>query len=209
MPLQNRVTPEGDIVATPARGTIYGNRGGCFHRLDQTLLDRRYASKQWICCVLAFKGRRRKLRQPGLFTELFFLDEATAFASGHRPCFECRREDAVRYAELWNKVEGQPGRATAPAMDDVLHRERIDGQRNKVSYRTRLADVASGAMVRHAGQSCLIHNGALRPWSFEGYGAPIKTSPAIQVDVLTPRQTVAILALGFQPKLHPSIGQEH
>ena len=101
MPLQNRVTPEGDIIATPARGTMMGNRGGAFHTPEQTLGPRRWRTKAWICCVLEFKGRHRAVMQPNRYTELFFLDEATALAAGHRPCFECRRRDALRFAEAW------------------------------------------------------------------------------------------------------------
>jgi hypothetical protein len=104
MPLQNRVTPSGEIIATPHRGLMMGNRGGCFHRPDQTLKARRWANRQWIACLLEFKDRRRQLMQPNRYTELFFLDEATALAAGHRPCFECRRASAVRFAELWTKT---------------------------------------------------------------------------------------------------------
>ena len=98
MPLQNRVTPEGEIIATPHRGLMMGNRGGCFHLPDRTLGARRWATRQWIACVLEFKGRHRAaMMQPNRYTELFFLDEATALAAGHRPCFECRRRDAERF----------------------------------------------------------------------------------------------------------------
>ena len=100
MPLQNRVTPEGEIIATPHRGLLMGNRGGAFHLPDQTLGPRRWATRQWIACVLEFKGRHREVMRPNRYTELFFLDEATALAAGHRPCFECRRSDAERFAEL-------------------------------------------------------------------------------------------------------------
>ncbi|MCW5694862.1 MAG: hypothetical protein KIT48_21095 [Pseudolabrys sp.] len=116
MPLQNRVTPFADLIADPARGTLFGNRGGKFHRDDRTLGARRWASRQWICCVLDFKGRQRDV-WGRYYTELFFLDEVTAFAAGHRPCFECRRKDAQRFAELFasappisahSRVSGNP-----------------------------------------------------------------------------------------------------
>ena len=205
MPLQNRVTPEGEIVAVPERGTMYGNRGGCFHRPDRTLLTRRYATRQWICCVLEFKGRRRPLMRPGLFTELFFLDEATAMAAGHRPCFECRRVDAVRFAEIWNGVGRREGRATAPDMDVVLHGERIDASGRKISYETRLGEVPDGAFVRWRGQCGLVHGGRVRPWSFAGYSGAAEVDGNSIVQVLTPRSTVAILRAGYQPMLHPSL----
>jgi hypothetical protein len=188
MPHRNRVTPEGEIVAVDARGGMYGNRGGCFHRDDQTLKRRPFASKQWICCVLQFKGRRRKLLQPGLFTELFFLDEATAMAAGHRPCFECRRADAERFAVLWNEVRGKPGRAAAPDIS-----------------RATLGGLADGTFVRTTGGASLVWGGQLWPWSFAGYGAAQHAPADKLVDVLTPPSIVAILAAGFRPKVHETL----
>src|SRR3984893_16441108 len=116
MALQNRVDPFGDLIATPARGLLFGNRGGRFHRDPQTLGNRRWASRQWICCVLEFKNRRRKVWDTG-YTELFFLDEPTALAAGHRPCFECRRRDA----EAFRKAFNERAWVSAPEMDAVLH----------------------------------------------------------------------------------------
>ena len=202
MPLQNRVTPEGEIVAVPERGTMYGNRGGCFHRPNQTLLKRRYGNKQWICCVLAFKGRRRRLMQPGLFTELFFVDEATALAAGHRPCFECRRADAVRFAEVWAKVAGLEGRAAAPDMDERLQGERIDRRGAKVTFAARLGALPDGVFVRHETRAALVWGGRLLPWSFAGYRAPVPIAARAVADVLTPNVTVDILAAGYRPLVH-------
>ncbi len=164
MPLQNRVSPEGEIVAVAARGTVYGNRGGCFHRDDKTLQARAWASRQWICCVLEFKNRRRPLMRPGLFTELFFLDEATALAAGHRPCFECRRDAAERFARLWPGEKRADGRAAAPAMDRVLHAERLDAAGGKRIWRARLGDLPSGVFVR-LGDMSLRERAAARPRS--------------------------------------------
>ena len=206
MPLQNRVAPDGEIFAVAARGGMYGNRGGCFHRPDQTLLKRRHATKQWICCVLQFKGRRRRLMQPGLFTELFFLDEATALAAGHRPCFECRRADAVRFAEAWNQVAGHEGRAAAPAMDEVLHGQRIGHDGAKVCYTERIAALPNGVFVRRAHGSALVWDQCLRPWTFEGYGVAEAVSPETSAEVLTPRMIVRILAAGYRPGVHASAG---
>ncbi len=204
MPLRNRVTPEGDIVATAARGTMLGNRGGCFHRDDRTLKRRPFASAQWICCVLEFKGRRRPLMQPGLYTELFFLDEATALAAGHRPCFECRRAEAEHFARIWNVARGKPGRASAPDMDAILQHERIDGDYAKVVSRATLASLPDGAFVRMPSGPAMIWGGHLWPWSFSGYAEPMPVAGAIVADVLTPQSIVAILALGFRPRLHPT-----
>ena len=206
MPLQNRVTPEGDVVAVAERGTMFGVRGGCFHRPDKTLRPRKYASKQWICCLLQFKGRRRKLMQPGLYTELFFLDEATAWAAGHRPCFECRRADAVRFAETWNAIEGFGGRAAAPDMDERLHRERIDRQGRKVPWVANFGTLPDGVMVRRQGLIGLVHAQRLLPWSFSGYGPAQRVTESLDVDVLTPLSTVEVIRMGYGPGVHHSAG---
>jgi hypothetical protein len=202
MPLQNRVTPEGLVVATPARGTMFGVRGGGFHRHDRTLKARHWASKQWICCVLEFKGRRRALMQPGRFTELFFLDEATAFAAGHRPCFECRRADAIRFAELWSKVHGGHKRAAAPAMDDVLHQQRCSAP-GRILEQLAPKELPDGAFVQRHGGPALMSGGRLWPWSFEGYGAAQKP-PDYGLPVITPAATIAVMAAGYRPGVHAS-----
>ncbi|MEL7303179.1 MAG: hypothetical protein AAGJ53_05760, partial [Pseudomonadota bacterium] len=131
-PLQNRVRPDGEIVAISERGTMMGNRGGRIHTTDKTLSRRRWASHHWICCVLEFRGRQREVMAPRSYTELFFLDEATAFAAGHRPCFECRRADANRFAEVFAETRSDSDsgdtvkttRATVAEIDAVLHAER-------------------------------------------------------------------------------------
>jgi hypothetical protein len=210
MPLQNRVTPEGEIIATPQRGLLMGNRGGAFHLPDRTLGPRRWATRQWIACVLEFKGRHREVMQPNRYTELFFLDEATALAAGHRPCFECRRTDADRFAELWAKTRRRAERARAPAMDDILHAERIGQDRSKATFRARRADIPSGAFVRyqrdgHPAQSYLVVGNHLLAWSPGGYTALVFPSDiADEVEVLTPASIVAVLSAGYRPMLHPS-----
>src|ERR1700729_3026214 len=127
MPLQNRVNPLGELFASPARGTLFGNRGGRFHTDTRTLTRRRWASRQWICCVLDFKNRQRDV-WGRYYTELFFLDEVTALAAGHRPCFECRRKDAEAFAGAWQQAFKLPQRPRADVMDLVLHAERLDGR---------------------------------------------------------------------------------
>src|SRR5919204_5257344 len=127
MPLPNRVDPFGELFATSARGTLFGNRGGRFHRDDRTLGRRRWVSRAWICCVLEFKGRHRTVWGRG-FTELFFLDEVTALAAGHRPCFECRRADAKAFAAAFARGHGNRGTPRAPEIDRVLHAERLDSR---------------------------------------------------------------------------------
>jgi hypothetical protein len=212
MPLQNRVTPEGEIIATPHRGLLMGNRGGAFHRPDKTLGSRRWATKQWIACMLEFKGRHRELMQPNRYTELFFLDEATALAAGHRPCFECRRVDAELFSTLWAATHGSSERARAAVMDEELHAERVDGERNKRTFRARRADVPTGVFVRYGSQQSggkarahLVVGNHLLAWDPGGY-ITLVTPAAVaeEVDVLTPPSIVAVLSAGYKPMLHPS-----
>jgi hypothetical protein len=211
MPLQNRVTPEGEIIATPHRGLMMGNRGGCFHLPDRTLGSRRWASRQWIACVLEFKGRHRQaMMQPNRYTELFFLDEATALAAGHRPCFECRRRDAERFAALWAETRGWPAPARAPEMDATLQAERVGAQGQKLTYRAQLSGLPDGAFVRLAeggpGQAYLVDNGRILAWAPAGYGAALAAAKRRDVEVLTPRSIVAVLSSGYRPMVHPSAG---
>jgi len=214
MPLQNRVTPEGEIVATRHRGLVMGNRGGAFHLPDRTLGARRWATKRWIACVLQFQGRHRQVMQPNRYTELFFLDEATALAAGHRPCFECRRADAERFAELWGRaqgrLQGRSARERAPAMDEALHAERLDRYGDKRAFRARRAHLPSGVFVRYGlvgrgARPCLIVGNRLLAWHPSGYTSLIHPAAAgEEVEVLTPRSIVAILSAGYRPMLHPS-----
>jgi hypothetical protein len=205
MPLPNRVTPDGKIVAAPQRGTMLGNRGGAFHTPQQTIEGRLWHSKQWICCVLAFKNRRREVMQPRRYTELFFLDEATALAAGHRPCFECRRDAAMDFALRWSKLRGGMARAVAGDMDKALHAERLDGQGNKRLHQAEMAQLPDNTFIRWNGQFTRITGPALQVWSFDGYGPPLhRPDDAGRVDVLTPPSIVAVLGDGYRPLLHKS-----
>jgi len=204
MPLQNRVTPEGEIIATAARGTMMGNRGGCLHRPDKTLGRRRWVTRQWICCELRFRGRHREVMAPGQYTELFFLDEATALAAGHRPCFECRRADALAFASLWAQAEGRTGRVTAEHMDRILHDERLGPGGTKRVYQWQVGDLPAGSIVRLDGQPHLVTGRELRLWRPEGYLGAARVDPDTVVEVLTPPSIVALFRLGLQPRLHPT-----
>ena len=209
MPLQNRVTPAGEIIATPHRGLMLGNRGGCFHLPDQTLQARRWATRQWIACLLEFKGRRRRLMQPNRYTELFFLDEATALAAGHRPCFECRRADANRFAELWSNAHRLSQAPRAGEMDDVLHPERVESRGAKRTHMAATAGLPDGTFVLHAsndGPQCayLIDAYRLLAWSPAGYETAISRPAQALIEVLTPPSIVAVLSAGYRPMLHPS-----
>lgn len=204
MPLQNRVDPFGLLHAVSARGMFMGNRGGCFHRADRTLKDRRWASRQWIICVLDFKDRKWALMQPGLYTELFFLDEATALAGGHRPCFECRRADATAFrgalaarGALGDGARaGDLDRMIAGEMQEVLTGAR---PREEVSP----AGLPDGAMYGVNGAAFLKMEGHARAWSFGGYG-PARPLHA-QGLRLTPALICEALRAGFKPVLHPTV----
>jgi hypothetical protein len=211
MPLQNRVTPAGDIIATPHRGLMMGNRGGAFHLPDRTLGSRRWASRQWIACVLEFKGRRRSaMMQPNRYTELFFLDEATALAAGHRPCFECRRQDAEQFAMLWAQARNWPAPARAPEMDLTLQAERIGQHGQKLTFTAQLGALPGGAFVRLPNEAeppgYLVQDDRLLAWSPAGYTKPRPLNRRRQVEVLTPRSIIAVLSAGYRPMLHPSAG---
>jgi hypothetical protein len=145
MPLQNRVGPFGDLLAVAPRGLFFGNRGGRFHTDAKTLTTRRWASRQWICCVLDFKGRHRDV-WGRFFTELFFLDEPTALAAGHRPCFECRRKEAQAFAELWRIADKLSAAPRAPEMDAVLHAQRLDGRAKRL-HRREIDDLPDAAFI--------------------------------------------------------------
>jgi hypothetical protein len=193
--LPNRVDPFGALISTPERGRWLGNRGGRFHgEQTKAVPGRPWATKQWICCVLAFRSRRRNVWARG-YTELFFMDEATALAAGHRPCFECRRADAVAFAAAWGRANGTPP-PRAPEMDAVLHAERLDG-RSKRLHRMRADDLPDGAMIARDGQAWLVKGDVLLPWSPEGYGPAVARPAGNEADVLTPPSIVATIRAGY------------
>jgi hypothetical protein len=204
MSLPNRVDPFGDLFADTARGTLFGNRGGRFHRDDRTLGRRRWVSPAWICCRLEFKGRHREVWGRG-YTELFFLDEPTALAAGHRPCFECRRADAKAFAAAFARGHGRDAAARAPEMDRVLHAERLDG-RAKRRHRLLVDTLPDGAFVALADASgaFAVRGDTLLQWTPAGYAARRGRPRGITVDVLTPPGVLAALSAGYPPYWHPS-----
>jgi hypothetical protein len=204
MPLQNRVLPDASIVACPQRGTMMGNRGGAFHRCDQTLQAKHWHSRQWICCVLAFKGRRREVMQPRRYTELFFLDEATALAAGHRPCFECRRAAATDFATRWNAARGRSGRAIADDMDRILHAERLDQSGHKRTCVAEIDSLPDHVIIRFEGGIARVAGDQLQDWSLDGYGASRPRPSRTRVEILTPPSIVTVLGAGYAPVLHRS-----
>ena len=205
MPLQNRVTPLGELVAEPGRGLVYGNRG-CLH--DETgHIRRRFNGKRWIACRLQFRGwQRGPLLQPGRFTELFFLDEATAFAAGHRPCALCRREDYARLVAIWGQLH--PGQVGADAIDAQLHSERLAPEtRAQRHHEAPLDELPDGAFVLLEGAPWLVLRGDLLGWTAAGYVERRRRPRHQQAQLITPPSLVTVLRAGWQPLvpwLHPS-----
>ena len=200
MPLPNRITPFGDLVAVSARGSFMGNRGGRFHTDDKMLTARRWASRQWICCVLDFKGRQRDV-WGRFYTELFFLDEPTALAAGHRPCFECRRKDAEAFAEAWRDVQKLRTRPKVFEMDEILHRQRLSRRAKRV-HRCKIGDLPDGVLVALKEGAFAVRGDALLRWTPEGYDARMKRPHGIVVDVLTPPAILAALSADYKPQWH-------
>jgi hypothetical protein len=203
-PLQNRVLPTGEIVADPSRGLLMGNRG-CIHNPDRRLGASRWRTKMWISCVLQWRNVRRDVMPPGRWTALFFLDEATALAAGHRPCGYCRRADFFDFCEAWRRAEHLSARLRAGEMDIQLHAERVDRHtRRQVTRPARIAELPDGVMVRHDGQLALLNRRKLLGWSLSGYGDPVEVSAAETVELLTPPLMVAVIAAGYRPLVHPT-----
>ena len=201
MPLQNRVTPFGDIVAVANRGLFTGNRG-ILHDPETRTIKRAWTSKRWLVCLCEFKGRKRSLMAPGRWTELFFLDEATALAAGHRPCFECRRTDAKAFQSAWARGNGA-ALPSADTMDAILHAERLSGRTKRLhATDRRLTEMPDGAMIAAGQDSFVVIAGSVRRWTPSGYvasgAAPTSTW------LLTPPSTERALAAGYGPRLHPS-----
>ncbi|HEX7926700.1 MAG TPA: hypothetical protein VF678_03850 [bacterium] len=208
MPRQNRATPFGQLIAVPDRGLLLGNRGVLVDARGQ-LTRRQWSTWAWIACVLQFKGRRRKLMQPGTWTELFFLDEATALAAGHRPCGECRRADYQRFKQAWLAANGErlpDGVITIQGVDRILQAERAPRWKGTPYPEATLAGLPNGAMVLLPGSDTphLVWGGGLLPWSPGGYGTPAPYASHRTVRVITPPSIVAAIRAGYAPLVHPS-----
>lgn len=203
MTLQNRVDPFGRIIATPARGTLMGNRG-ILHD-DQRTIGKTHAHQNWVTCVLSFKDRKRPLMAPGRYTELFFLDEATSFAAGHRPCAECRRDRYKAFVAAWQEAQGaaEPGRSLPHTIDRALHKARIH-RREKVTFDAPVADLPDGTIITDGDMPVLIWRGRQYRWSFGGY--KLQATPVTGIaEVLTPAPLIAVFRQGYRPEVHPSV----
>ena len=199
-PLQNRVDPFGELHSTPARGTLMGNRGGRFHDDRKELGGRRWAGRRWISCVCEFRGRHREIWSDG-YTELFFLDEITALAAGHRPCFECRRSEALDFARAMARGVSGSAPLRADAMDAILDAERRRSRTKRV-HMARLDSLPDGAMVAVAGKPFALRGGKLMPWRFTGYGEAVPPADNIEAVLLTPPSATRALAAGYSPRWH-------
>jgi hypothetical protein len=203
MPLQNRVDPFGTIFRTPARGTMMGNRGGALHNEKREIV-RQFKDRRWIACVLEFRGRKRMVMSPNRYTELFFLDEAVAFAAGHRPCAECRHERFQAFQHAWQRGTGALEPPRAPQMDAELHPSRIDRRGNKVTSEAELHSLPNGCFVAIAGSAYLVWDNALLLWAPEGYTRKDLRPDRSEVELLTPKPIVACFQAGYLPQIHPS-----
>lgn len=180
-----------------------GNRGVLHNEAREIVAA--WRSPRWITCALDFKGRRREVFAPHRYSELFFLDEATSLAAGHRPCAECRRSRFKEFRAAWaagrsDRAESRP--PTAGEIDRVLHSERLRSCGGKKTYPAVLSSLPAGVIVEHEGLAHLVSGGKLRPWSFAGYGPAASVLPATEVAVLTPRSIVRAIRAGFIPRVH-------
>jgi hypothetical protein len=199
VPLQNRVNPYGDLFRTTARGTMMGNRGGPIHN-ERREIVRPFLNRRWIACVLEFRGRHREVMSPHRYTELFFLDEAVAFAAGHRPCAECRRDRFNAFKRAWR----DDPTLRADEIDAELHAARIDSRRQKVTYRTPLSSLPNGAFIAEGGAPWLVWDDSLLLWTPEHYAARRRRPEDFTVTVLTPRPIVRCFRRGYVPAIHDS-----
>jgi hypothetical protein len=204
MPLQNRVTPFGDLVASPKRGLMFGNRG-VLHNGERRIV-RYHQGRRWIVCVLEFRGRHRDVMTPGSYTELFFLDEATALAAGHRPCAECRRPEYNAFRRCWRNWDTRSGwrLLSADEMDTQLHQDRLVDRRTRRTYQEEITALPDGVFIVHDGEAWLLWEWEILHWTLGGYDRRQPRPGADIVTVLTPQATVRTIAAGYVPVVHPS-----
>ena len=208
MSRQNRVTPFGEIIATPERGTLMGNRG-VLHDGHGTI-KRNWNGTRWIICLLDFKERKQEVMKPDCYTQLFFLDEATALAAGHRPCAECRRPRFLDFCAAWQKAhhgDGEQAKPSATVIDDRLHADRLTPDRSRRTFVAVLDDLPDGVFVTVTGsgpQAYLVWGDHLLAWSPGGYAERRRRPQGEEVTVLTPGATVETIRAGYAPAVHPS-----
>lgn len=206
MPLQNRVNPSGEILVSSERGTLMGNRG-CLHDANRKIVA---TSKRtaWVACLLEFKGRKRPLMQPGQYTELFFLDEATALAAGHRPCAECQRPRYKKFLAAW--PHGQEGKMPRACDVDLTLKYERGRQVRLTASSLHLLPTGTFVQDLETQEYYLLHAGSSYRWSFGGYGAPRPMSQFREnVALITPMSTLETFKNGYLPTVHPSVHGEN
>jgi hypothetical protein len=201
--LQNRVDPFGNLIRTPARGAWTGTRGVIHNDMQE--ITRPYKLKAWLTCKLEFKGRKRKVMSPERYTELFFLDEATAFAAGHRPCCECRRDDFDKFKSLW--LAGNPEynfdkKTSIQKIDDVLHGERINKHKSKVTFEENFHNIPNGTFILYNENPFLVMNNQMFLWTPFGYAKEISLPKTNKLIILTPKSVVNTFNAGYSPQIH-------
>jgi hypothetical protein len=207
MTLQNRVTPFGDIIAVPDRGTLMGNRG-ILHNDNREIVRNRESRRDWMICTLTCKGPPQTLMKPGSYTQLFFLDEATALSAGHRPCFTCRRDAFIAFKSAWIAAGLAPAdkKLSVTDIDPIMHRDRMDRAGRKVTYRALASELPVGTMVSLDDETkvaWLVLNNKILRWSPAGYSRA-RALPDGNVTVLSPASTVQALTAGYVASVHPS-----
>ena len=201
MPLQNRVTPFGEIVTAPWRGEFTGNRG-CLHDENGKLGVRRWRHQNWVCCVTEFRGRKRHPMPPNRWTALFFWDEAVALTAGHRPCGECRYRDYHRFMDAW-RAAGLPGQGPRE-VDKHLHAARVTRKRAQVRHSAPAKGLPDGTFVmipEGEHMPMLVKGGQLWHLSLDDGRYLAAGPPPKQVTVLTPRPMVEVLRAGYTPQI--------
>lgn len=201
MTYSNRVDPSGHFHAVPAKGALMGNRG-ILHDDTRKIL-RTHAHQNWVACALSFNDRRRQIMAPGKYTELFFLDEATAFAAGHRPCATCRRDRYLAFTQAWRDVHGVPDarRSLPQTIDRSLHAARIDRQRHKVTHKSSVDSLPNGALFSDGEDMVLVYQRQHLLWNFEGYQVRDRITQR-DVTVLTPQPIIEVFRSGYTPHVH-------
>lgn len=203
MTMQNRMSPQGQLHAVNARGALMGNRGKLHNEHRQIV--RPWKLQRWITCALQYQGIKRELMAPNSYTELFFLDEATSYAAGHRPCGDCRKDSYKAFKAAWAKAFPDQEQS-ATSIDKVLHEARLDSNNSQRTWQASLAELPDGAMIEHEGLPVLLWRGHQWCWSFTGYSRLAQPIRVSTVTVLTPAPFVALLRNGLAVELqvHPS-----
>ncbi|WP_240696912.1 hypothetical protein [Vibrio lentus] len=201
MPLQNRVSPSGELLADNARGSWLGNRG-ILHNEKKEII-RPWKHKNWVLCQLNFKERKREVFSQNSYSELFFLDEATALSAGHRPCASCRRQRFDEFKQAWGAA--QLSELKVDEIDKVLHQDRAIRGGKKVTYNEKLTNLPNGVFVELEGKPWLIWRNELHEWHPDGYRAQADIHGDLNVTVLTPKCMVEVVNAGFIPQVDKSV----